>query len=207
MKILKICLIVLFVIILVRLIIRKYIDFPNYSGVLFENQVEIDSLMPEDDFWYLIEKTKKESKGNYDLQCELLTNYLSEKTANEIILFDRTFNMLMAKSYKYNLWEAAYALNGGCSDDCFEFFRTWLIAQGKNKFYRTVHNPRLLFFFGVKELIQNYEGAFFCAKDAYRSKTAMDLYTYNDINYDDPGNIFNEELAFLKYPELAILAW
>jgi hypothetical protein len=59
----------------------------------------------------------------------------------------------MAQSYNYRLWEAVYALNGGSSDDVFEYFRSWLISQGKNKFYWTLKFPRLLFFIGVKEIV------------------------------------------------------
>lgn len=32
------------------------------------------------------------------------------------------------------LWAAAYLINGGCSDDGFDYFRGWLIAQGRTVF-------------------------------------------------------------------------
>jgi hypothetical protein len=34
-------------------------------------------------------------------------------------------------------WGAAYLANGGCSDDGFDYFRGWLIGQGR-KVYETV---------------------------------------------------------------------
>lgn len=51
---------------------------------------------------------------------------------------------LMAVSYRHDLWAAAYHLNGGCSDDGFEYFRGWLIAQGREVFDRAVADPDTL---------------------------------------------------------------
>ncbi|MGW7382798.1 DUF4240 domain-containing protein [Streptomyces sp. NPDC054794] len=45
---------------------------------------------------------------------------------------------LMAASYQAPLWAAAYLVNGGCSDDGFDYFRGWLITQGRTTFERVV---------------------------------------------------------------------
>ena len=34
-----------------------------------------------------------------------------------------------------------YVINGGCSDDGFDYFRGWLIAQGKSVFMKALENP------------------------------------------------------------------
>ena len=39
--------------------------------------------------------------------------------------------LLVARSYDWNLWGAAYLMKGGCSDDAFDYFRGWLVAQGR----------------------------------------------------------------------------
>lgn len=36
----------------------------------------------------------------------------------------------MRKLYHWNVWALAYAARGGCSDDAFMEFRSWLILQG-----------------------------------------------------------------------------
>jgi hypothetical protein len=51
---------------------------------------------------------------------------------------------LRAVSYRWDLWGAAYLLNGGCSDDGFEYFRGWLIAQGHEVFERVLEDPDVL---------------------------------------------------------------
>jgi len=50
----------------------------------------------------------------------------------------------MADSYRVDLWGAAYLINGGCSDDAFEYFRGWLIVQGRGTYERIVADPPIL---------------------------------------------------------------
>jgi hypothetical protein len=207
MQVLYIIVTVLILVVLIRLLFRKVLDLPTYSGKLLTDNSDVENLMDEDKFWQIIKMTRDDSKRYYQRQCQLLTEYLGRLSSQEIIEFDRTFSFLMARSYSFRLWEPAYSLNGGCSDDAFEYFRSWLIAQGKNKFYWTIKYPRLLFFVGVKELIENYEGIAYCAYDAYQQKTGLDIPQRQDIQYSDGGQMFKEGEAFLRYPELALLAW
>ncbi|MBN8790143.1 MAG: DUF4240 domain-containing protein [Terrimonas sp.] len=207
MQVLCLILTVLILAVLIRLLFRKVLDLPAYSGKLLTDNAGVDNLMEEDKFWQIIKITRDNSKRHYQIQCQLLTEYLSNLSGQEIIQFDRTFSVLMARSYSFRLWEPAYSLNGGCSDDAFEYFRSWLIAQGKNKFYWTIKCPRLLFFVGVKELIEHYEGIAYCAYEAYQQKTGLDIPQRQDIQYADGGKMFKEDEAFLRYPELALLAW
>ncbi len=194
-------------IICVRFLFRRFLNLPHVKAGFHFSHKGIDNLMNENDFWDIIEHTRKFSKRNYRMQCDVLTEYLSSLPSNEIIQFNRTFQLLMAESYSSKLWEAAYALNGGCSDDCFEYFRTWLIAQGKANFYTVVHYPRAMFFICVKELLSNYEGFAYCSYQAYMNRTGSGLPPTNGIEYKELGEAFNENTAFLRYPELALLAW
>jgi hypothetical protein len=51
----------------------------------------------------------------------------------------------MAGSYRTPLlWAAAYVINGGCSNDGFEYFRGWLIVQGREVFEHVVADPGTL---------------------------------------------------------------
>jgi Protein of unknown function (DUF4240) len=55
---------------------------------------------------------------------------LSARPSGEIVSADEFLRGLMADSYRDPLWAAAYLVNGGCSDDGFEYFRGWLIMHG-----------------------------------------------------------------------------
>lgn len=207
MQLLIVLLTILLGLILLRLLFRKYIDLPTYEGLLLADSSGIENIMSESRFWNIIDVAKKKSQSNYQLLCEELTRSLEKLTVEEIVQFDRTFSVLKAKTYSFRLWEAAYALNGGCSDDMFEYFRSWLIGQGKNKFYWSVKYPRFLFLIGVKEMIENYEGLEYCAYQAFLNKTGMEMPRIDDIQYVIAGKKFNENTAFFRYPELALLAW
>lgn len=37
------------------------------------------------------------------------------------------------KTYDWDLWGAAYLINGGASDDGFDYFRGWLLSQGSER--------------------------------------------------------------------------
>src|SRR6185312_1731193 len=100
--------------------------------------------MNETEFWNLIEATRSKSKGDGDRQVSLIQEALERLPEAEILEFDRLLHGFMAASYTQNLWAAAYIINGGCSDDGFDYFRAWLIAQGKDVFRRAMQDPETL---------------------------------------------------------------
>ncbi|MGW9448580.1 DUF4240 domain-containing protein [Streptomyces sp. NPDC055632] len=102
--------------------------------------------MNKEQFWILIEEAReqvldtRDASGIAGRASELLASRSSpEITAAQQILWD-----LMTGSYRNRLWAAAYVLNDGCSDDGFDYFRGWLIAQGRAVFERAVVDPDAL---------------------------------------------------------------
>lgn len=81
-----------------------------------------DNAMSEDRFWALIALTTAH-EAEPKRQLEALRQALSELTPSEIEAFERAFHRAQRKSYSWNLWGAAYVLNGGASDDGFEYFQ------------------------------------------------------------------------------------
>jgi hypothetical protein len=59
----------------------------------------------------------------------------------ELLEFQRHFNKMQTESYSWNLWGAAYLMNAGCSDDGFEYFRAWLLAQGRDAVEKAFEDP------------------------------------------------------------------
>lgn len=90
--------------------------------------------MNHDQFWTLVEQTKR---GDCKQHAERLTARLSELSPARILAFQAVLDQLMDESYRWDLWGAAYLANGGCSGDGFDYFRGWLIGQGR-KVYETV---------------------------------------------------------------------
>jgi hypothetical protein len=89
-----------------------------------------------DDVWHLIGRARLSTRDPQDAEAvaaeaaTLLATYPPE----EIAACAQPLWDLMAISYRQDLWAAAYLINGGASDDGFDYFRGWLIAQGRQTF-------------------------------------------------------------------------
>jgi hypothetical protein len=98
------------------------------------------------EFWRIVEDARKQAADPADGEAvaERATAALATRPVAEIVAAQQVFWDLMAQSYRAPLWAAAYLINGGCSDDGFDYFRGWLILQGREVFERTVADPDAL---------------------------------------------------------------
>ncbi|WP_030755054.1 MULTISPECIES: DUF4240 domain-containing protein [unclassified Streptomyces] len=95
--------------------------------------------MDKQTFWKLIETARAEAEPQEvsARAAELLASRPeSEMAAAQQVLWD-----LLAESYRAPLWAAAYVINGGCSDDGFDYFRGWLLTQGRETFEAALTDP------------------------------------------------------------------
>ncbi|MFD8323732.1 DUF4240 domain-containing protein [Kitasatospora purpeofusca] len=97
-------------------------------------------------FWKLIEEARSQvpTPDHGDSVVERATALLALRPVQEIVAVQRILGSLMADSYRAPLWGAAYVINGGCSDDGFDYFRGWLITQGRETFERVIADPDAL---------------------------------------------------------------
>jgi hypothetical protein len=164
-----------------------------------------NNLMVESKFWEIIKTSKSNSKGNYEKQQIELNKELSKLTAIEILEFDNQFRTLRGQAYTWDLWAAAYIMNGGCSDDCFSDFRGWLIGQGKEIFENGMQNPESLV--ELKHDMDNddWEGLSYVARDVYEKKTGgKEMPNGIAENFEIIGEEWEEDDDVLKakYPKL-----
>src|SRR6185369_16521467 len=82
---------------------------------------------------------------------------------------------LLAAAYRWDLWAAAYIVNGGCSDDGFEYFRAWLISQGQRFYEKCLADPEAVGARAERDDQNEDEEFLHCAAEAYREKTGRDL--------------------------------
>lgn len=96
--------------------------------------------MDKNVFWKLIEDARDaaEDSGNV---AEHVVKSLLRYSPEQIIHWHCILNCYQELSYKNKLWAAAYVINGGCSDDGFDYFRGWLIAAGRETFVRALEDP------------------------------------------------------------------
>lgn len=87
-------------------------------------------------FWRVIES----GVGAPD-SSETVSRELDKLTPEELVSFQRHFDCLVDSAYTWELWGAAYTIEGGCGDDGFIDFRYGLIARGKSFYEKAVKSP------------------------------------------------------------------
>lgn len=102
--------------------------------------------MDRDEFWGIVERARAEAGDTVPAEgaeaaAERVTARLTELGPAAAIAFQQVYEALQAESYLNRLWAAAYLLQGGCSDDGFDYFRGWLVAQGRAVWERSVADP------------------------------------------------------------------
>lgn len=100
--------------------------------------------MDETSFWKIIARSKEAAGDAPDLQGETLRAALEELSSEEVVEFSRVFAEHVVRAYRWDLWGAAYVINGGASDDGFEYFRRWLVGQGQEVYEAALKDPESL---------------------------------------------------------------
>jgi hypothetical protein len=114
--------------------------------------------MTLDQFWDLVEKVHRDSRGDMDKKCELLDAELRRLPLGEVRSFHRHFNECQDRAYSWELWAAAYIMGGGCSDDGFSDFRATLISMGRQTFENALTDPQSLADIDYDAETAQYEG-------------------------------------------------
>lgn len=95
-----------------------------------------------DTYWDLVEQARERATGSDpEAVAAALTDLLVEQGASAARGARVAYSALAARAYGWPLWGAAYTINGGCSDDGFEYFIGWLVAQGREVFERADADP------------------------------------------------------------------
>ncbi|MFF9374925.1 DUF4240 domain-containing protein [Streptomyces griseoluteus] len=97
--------------------------------------------MDETEFWELIDATREAAEGDPEEQADLLVDRLLQFDPDMVLDFARHFEARYNRAYRWDLWGAAALLLGGASDDAFDYFRCWLIGQGREVFEGALHDP------------------------------------------------------------------
>ena len=97
--------------------------------------------MTEEKFWSLIDSSREKFPQTMSASADFLTAVLSEGTVQDCIDYHNRLWDLIAESYRWDLWGAAYIINGGCSDDSFLYFRAWLVGNGQLRFRAALADP------------------------------------------------------------------
>jgi hypothetical protein len=100
--------------------------------------------MTDADFWSLIDTSQSHAMGDCRQQERDLKVLLANLTIDEIAQFNVRYNNFIRDAYQWDLWGAAYIIGGGCSDDGFWDFRSWLVSRGRKVYRTALRNPESL---------------------------------------------------------------
>jgi hypothetical protein len=166
--------------------------------------------MDETEFWELVDDTREAAEGDPEEQADLLVERLTQKDPDSVLDFARHFESRYNRAYRWDLWGAAWVLLDGASDDAFDFFRCWLIGQGRHVFEGAVHDPDSLA--GLlddfdEEIDGDGEELGYAADEAYEQLTgtvAPDLAIPPAPPEPEgtPLDFENEDLLAERYPRL-----
>jgi hypothetical protein len=153
-------------------------------------------LMDEDKFWQIVHDSLERSGGDQESQVAILVKTLEGLSPKETVGFRLRTDKLLHDTYTSDMWCAGYIMNGGCSDDMFEYFRLWVISQGREVYENAKANPDSLIAVAEVEVPEDlfaFESFWYVALTAFKNKTGKELYDH--IDYD------NFKFSESKYPQ------
>ena len=97
--------------------------------------------MNEEEFWSIVDAARRAAGSETEARVRELQNLLSPLETPALQGFQNRYDEMIIKSHRWDLWGAAYLMNGGCSDDGFRYFCHWLISEGRDTFERALAEP------------------------------------------------------------------
>ncbi|WP_019186678.1 DUF4240 domain-containing protein [Prevotella conceptionensis] len=140
-------------------------------------------MMDEEQFWAIVQTAVDEAGNDEDEYLEVAKRELSKLSLKEMIGLRLRTDKLLYDSYTSEMWCAGYLMNGGCSDDGFEYFRLWVISRGRKVYEAAMANPdNLIDYIGDDDEMDFFEFELFwyVALEAFEEAVDADLYDYID---------------------------
>jgi len=161
-------------------------------------------------FWELIGKARTKNEGSDDSGfIEALDEVLQTLPPDELIAFQKELLTQDLRGYNWKLWGAAYIINGGASDDGFDYWRCWLISQGQERFEAALADPDSLAEWAEEDA--ELEELMYAAHEVYEEKADDDIYSHlapiERPELDDGWDFDDEDEMRKRYPKLCARMW
>jgi len=140
-------------------------------------------MMDEEQFWAIVQTAVDEAGDDEDEYLEVVKRELSKLSLKEMIGFRLRTDKLLYDSYTSEMWCAGYLMNGGCSDDGFEYFRLWVISRGRKVYEAAMANPDNLIDYIDDDAEMDFfefELFWYVALEAFEEAVDAELYDYID---------------------------
>ena len=140
-------------------------------------------MMDEEQFWAIVQTAVDEAGDDEEAYLEVVKRELSKLSLKEMIGFRLRTDKLLYDSYTSEMWCAGYLMNGGCSDDGFEYFRLWVISRGRKVYEAAMANPDNLIDYIDDDAEMDFfefELFWYVALEAFEEAVDAELYDYID---------------------------
>jgi hypothetical protein len=134
--------------------------------------------MDETEFWEIVDSTREAADDDPEEHADLMVERLAGLDPEAVLDFARHFETRFNRAFSWDLWGAADIMLGGADEDSFDFFRCWLIGQGRHVFEGALHSPDDLAFLVPEfdpEADGDAEDLGYAADEAYEQLTAVRL--------------------------------
>ncbi len=162
---------------------RKKKDNQGSRSVQYEQPdfETTNDLMQEEQFWQLVGEAQRNS-SNMDEQEALLQQSLTTMPLKDVVGFYSRTEQLKNAIYTSEMWCAGYIMNGGCSDDMFEYFLLWVISCGREVYEAAKENPDNLDNYLTDddnwEKHYDFESFNYIGIEVFEARTNKDLYDF-----------------------------
>lgn len=140
-------------------------------------------MMDEEQFWVIVQTAVDEAGDDEAEYLDVVKRELSKLSLKKMIGFRLRTDKLLYDSYTSEMWCAGYLMNGGCSDDGFEYFRLWVISRGRKAYEAAMANPdNLIDYIGDDDEMDffEFESFWYVALEAFEEAVDAELYDYVD---------------------------
>ncbi|GAA1027551.1 DUF4240 domain-containing protein [Virgisporangium ochraceum] len=97
--------------------------------------------MNRDQFWEVVESARARAQDVDGMAAALVETLRGWPLAELVAFHEVQEELLQRDAYRWDLWAAAYVVNGGASEDGFDYFLGWLMAQGRARWEATLADP------------------------------------------------------------------
>lgn len=159
--------------------------------------------MPVDRFWSLVDRSRDPS---IERAAAKLTGQLSRLSPVELVAFNRTFDRQLERSAHWDHWAACFIINAGCGDDSYDYYRMWLVAQGRASYARVLEDPSYAGRLTTPARRETYgESYSYVAGEVYEQRTGrtIPLYRADAGRFEPKGEEWEEETVDKRLPALA----
>ncbi|MEW1862652.1 MULTISPECIES: DUF4240 domain-containing protein [unclassified Streptomyces] len=165
--------------------------------------------MDETEFWEIVDSTREASDDDPEEHADLMVERLAGLDPDAVLDFARHFETRFNRAFSWDLWGAADIMLGGADEDAFDFFRCWLIGQGRHVFEGALHSPDDLAFLVPEfdpEADGDAEDLGYAADEAYEQLTGVRLPDLQLPRQDGPEGErpeFDDDQAMAaRFPQL-----